>query len=91
MSRSVNCFEDVNGEGHFFGDSLFCLRRTPVGVGSWGGDSGLMVEKTDPEKEGFGDFLGNLPGGQMRGIMTGWDAQFTCAFFGKVLEYNMVY
>ena len=40
MSRSVNCFEDVNGEGHFFGDSLFCLRRTPVGVGSWGGDSG---------------------------------------------------
>ena len=50
-----------------------------------------MVEKTDPEKEGFGDFLGNLPGGQMRGIMTGWDAQFTCAFFGKVLEYNMVH
>ena len=25
-----------------------------------------MVEKTDPEKEGFGDFLGNLPGGQIR-------------------------
>lgn len=50
-----------------------------------------MVEKTDPEKESFGDFLGNLLGEQMRGIMTGWDAQFTCAFIGKVLKYNMVH
>ena len=67
------------------------LRRTPVGVGSWGGGSGqgkaypkrpqnasaprsnshgLTVEKTDPEREGVGDFLVDLSESEIRGIMT---------------------